>query len=183
MASRGPSIPPVNSPSTWSHPGGFSLIELMVAITVVAIVSAVGIPALRNFTLQQRIGTTVQELQLDIALARSEAITRAASVSLCTSSNGTTCTGSGWEGGRILITDTNQDGALEGADAVLRQGNTPEASMTVTAQPAATFVSFNRLGQANAPVVFTVCKTGLKARQLTVRSSGHPSVSAPNITC
>lgn len=153
------------------------------AITVVAIISAVGIPALRNFTLQQRIGTTVQELQLDMALARSEAITRATSVSLCTSSNGTSCTGSGWEGGRILFTDANQNGALEGADAVLRQGNAPESGMTVTALPAVGFVSFNRLGQANASVVFTVCKSGLKPRVLTVRSSGNPSVTAPGTTC
>jgi type IV fimbrial biogenesis protein FimT len=162
---------------------GFTLIELLIAITVVAVLSAIGIPALRNFTLQQRIGTTVQELQLDIALARSEAITRASSVSLCTSSDGATCTATGWEGGRIIFTDANQNGALDGADAVLRQGNNPQASMTVTALPAVSFVSFNRLGQANAAMLFTVCKTGLKARLLTVRSSGNPSVSNPNTTC
>ena len=178
-----PSMPPVKTHSPATRQGGFSLIELLVAITVVAILSAIGIPALRNFTLQQRIGTTVQELQLDVALARSEAITRATSVSLCTSSDGATCTGTGWEGGRIIITDANQDGALEGADAVLRQGNAPQASMTVTAQPALSFVSFNRLGQANTAVVFTVCKAGLKARLLTVRSSGNPSVSSPGTTC
>ena len=162
---------------------GFTMIELMVAITVVAILSAIGIPALRNFTLQQRIGTTVQELQLDIALARSEAITRAASVSLCTSDNGMTCTASGWEGGRIIFTDANQGGVLQDSDAVLRQGNMPQANMTVTALPAVSFVSFNRIGQANAPVVFTVCKSGLKARVLTVRSSGNPSVTNPDTSC
>ena len=66
---------------------------------------------------------------------------------------------------------------------VLRQGNNPLASMTVTAAPAVNFVSFNRLGQANVPMVFTVCKAGLKTRLLTVRTSGNPSVSNPNTVC
>jgi type IV fimbrial biogenesis protein FimT len=162
---------------------GFTIVELMIAITVVAILSAIGVPALRNFTLQQRIGTTVQELQLDVALARSEAITRAASVSLCTSSSGTGCTATGWEGGRIIFTDANQNGVVDGADLVLRQGNAPQASMTVTRAPAVNFVSFNRLGQANVSMLYTVCKTGLKTRLLTVRTSGNPSVSNPNTVC
>ena len=156
---------------------------MLVAIGVVAILSAIGIPALRNFTLQQRIGTTVQELQLDIALARSEAITRAASVSLCTSTNGTSCTGTGWEGGRIIFSDPNQNGVVDGGEAVIRVGNAPLASMTVTAVPANRFVSFNRLGQANVATVFTVCTSGRKSRVLSVRTSGNPSVSNPNSTC
>jgi type IV fimbrial biogenesis protein FimT len=162
---------------------GFTLLELLVAMGLVGILTAIGIPALRNFTLQQRIGTTVQDLQLDFALARSEAITRATSVSVCTSSDNATCTNTGWEGGRIIFTDANQNGTLDGGDALLRVGYAPLAAMTVTAVPANTFVSFNRLGQANAAVTFTICKSGLKSRVLDVRSSGNPSVSNPNVTC
>lgn len=180
---RLPSITHVSTPPTARRQAGFTIVEVMLAVGLVGILTAIGIPALRNFTLQQRISTTAQDLQLDLALARSEAITRAASVSVCTSSDGATCTGSGWEGGRIIFTDANQNGSLDGTDAVIRVGYAPLASMTVTAAPAVTFVSFNRLAQANAAVTFTICKSGLKSRVLAVRTSGNPSISNPNTTC
>jgi type IV fimbrial biogenesis protein FimT len=162
---------------------GFTIVEVMLAVAIVGILTAIGIPALRNLTLQQRISTTAQDLQLDFALARSEAITRSVSVSVCTSSDGASCTGTGWEGGRIIYSDANQNGALDGGDALIRVGYAPLAAMTITAAPANTFVSFNRLGQANVAETFTICKSGLKSRVLDVRTSGNPSISNPNSTC
>jgi type IV fimbrial biogenesis protein FimT len=162
---------------------GFTIIELIIAMVLVAILTAVGIPAMRNFTLQQRIVTTSQELQLDMAYARSEAITRSDSVSVCTSTNTTSCTGSAWTGGRIVFVDSNQNGAVNGTDVVLRKGGTPEASLTLAVVPAANFVSFNSRGQVNVARVFTTCYPGLKSRILSVRSTGNPSISTPVALC
>lgn len=162
---------------------GFTIVELMVGVVLVAILTAIGVPALRNFTLQQRIGTTAQELQLDMAYARSEAITRGDSVSICTSSDAATCTGSAWTGGRIVFLDSNQSGTVDGADVVIRQGGTPETGLTLVAAPTVNFVSFNGRGQVNVPVVFTVCFTGLQARALSVRSTGNPSITTPAALC
>jgi Tfp pilus assembly protein FimT len=170
-------------PHNSSRLAGFSIVELMIAILVVGMLTAIGIPSLRNFTLQQRIGTSVQELQLDIAVARSEAITRAAGVSICTSNTTTSCTATGWQGERIIFADANQNGAVDGADEVIRQGNNPMAGMTITAAPAVNFISFNRLGQANAVATFTVCKTGLISRVLSLRTSGSNAITNPNATC
>lgn len=174
---------PVSTFTALHRQSGFTIIEVMLAVALVGILTALGVPALRNLTLQQRISTTSQDLQLDFALARSEAITRGASVSVCTSTDQATCTGSGWEGGRIIFSDADQNGAINGTDALIRVGYAPLAAMTVTAAPANTFVSFNRLGQANVATTFTICKSGLKSRVLDVRTSGNPSISNPNSTC
>lgn len=162
---------------------GFTVVELIVAMVIVALLTAIGIPALRNFTLQQRVVTSTRDLQLDFVYARSEAITRADNVSVCTSSDGATCTGDPWTGGRIVFVDSNQSGTVDGGDTVLRVGTAAASGLSLAAVPAVTFVNFNSRGQVNLPVVLSTCYTGLKGRDLTVRSTGNPSISTPTALC
>ena len=168
---------------SYSLERGFSIVELMIALGVAGLLTAIGVPALRNFTVQQRIVTASQELQLDMAYARSEAITRADNVSVCTSTDGASCTSSGWAGARIVFVDSNQNGTVDGTDVMLQQSDAPASGVTVTPAPAGEFVSFNSRGQVNQPTVFSACYTGLKGRDLTVRSTGNPSISTPVAVC
>ena len=59
---------------------GFTLLELMTALAVAAVLIAVGVPQLRDLTIQQRLTGAAQDLHVDLALARNEAVTRATSV-------------------------------------------------------------------------------------------------------
>jgi prepilin-type N-terminal cleavage/methylation domain-containing protein len=162
---------------------GFTVVELLIGVVLVAILTAIGAPALRNFTLQQRIGTTAQELQLDMAYARSEAITRADGVSICPSTDAATCTGGVWTGARIVFVDSNGNGVVDGGDVVIRQGGTPDAGLSLVSTPAASFVGFNSRGQVTTAVVLSTCYTGLKGRDLSVRSTGNPSITTPTAVC
>lgn len=56
-------------------PRGVTLIELMVVIAIAAILYAVGTPSLQQFTLNRAADRLTQELQLDLAFARNQAIT------------------------------------------------------------------------------------------------------------
>lgn len=56
-------------------PRGVTLIELMVVIAIAAILYAVGTPSLQQFTLNRTADRLAQELQLDLAFARNQAIT------------------------------------------------------------------------------------------------------------
>lgn len=69
---------PMRSP----HAGGFSLIELMVVISVVAVLAAVATPSFSQFILSQRVKTASFDLVSNLLLARSEAIKRNADVTL-----------------------------------------------------------------------------------------------------
>lgn len=55
---------------------GFSLIELMVVLTIAAVMLGVGIPSFREFTAGQRVKNTAFDFAAALLLARSEAIKR-----------------------------------------------------------------------------------------------------------
>lgn len=61
---------------------GFTLIELMVTLTVLAILMGVGVPSFRNFVAGQKVKTVSQDLMSALVIARSEAIKRNATVTL-----------------------------------------------------------------------------------------------------
>ena len=70
---------------------GFTLIELMVAIFVLAVLLGIGVPNFRDFIRNSRITGATNDLITDFNLARSEAVKRRVPVTLCKSQNGTTC--------------------------------------------------------------------------------------------
>jgi type IV fimbrial biogenesis protein FimT len=86
---------------------GFTLIELMVAITILAILLAWAVPSFNNAALSSKLTGFANDLVSSTQIARSEAIKRNAPITLCASSNGTACaTSGGWEVGWILLQGT-----------------------------------------------------------------------------
>ena len=101
---------------------GFTLIELLTVITVVAILFALGMPSYRYVTNANRISGEVNALLGDMQYARSEAIKEGQPVTVCSSTNATTCSNqTSWRNGWIVFTDVNGNGAVDGVnDAILR---------------------------------------------------------------
>ena len=66
---------------------GVTLIELLVTLSVIAIIVAVGVPALRDFFAMNRMSAAVNDLVTSLHLARSEAIKRDAPTVLCPSAD------------------------------------------------------------------------------------------------
>lgn len=73
---------------------GFTLIELIIGLIVLSILLAVAVPSYQSVIAEQRVRTTVTDLHSALALARSEAIKRNASVSLAPASGGWSA---GWQ--------------------------------------------------------------------------------------
>lgn len=93
----------------------FTLIELMVTLAVLGIAIAIGIPSFNTQILNNRSAALGEDFASAVNLARSEAVKRAARVSLCASTDGATCNGAAnnWRGGFIAVVDraTNDNAA------------------------------------------------------------------------
>ncbi len=85
---------------------GFSLLELMVTITIVAVLLAIAVPSFRDVIKRNQISSASNELLAGLSYARTEAIDRGQLVSMCPSPDGLACTinGQTWEPGWIIYT-------------------------------------------------------------------------------
>ncbi len=95
---------------------GFTLIELMVTIAIFAIILSVAAPAFTNLIASNNVDNAARRLANMLAYARSEAVSRSDTVTLCASANQATCgTSANWNDGWIVLDPTNNRLKIEDA--------------------------------------------------------------------
>lgn len=95
---------------------GFTIIELMITVATASILLAVAVPSFNQMIVSSRLTTQSNEMVAAISLARSAAITRNTSVTLCrANSSFTACIGSSGDWGNWIIRTA--------AGTVVRQGS------------------------------------------------------------
>ncbi|MFV1972115.1 MAG: GspH/FimT family pseudopilin [Thiohalobacterales bacterium] len=161
---------------------GFTLIELLITIVVATILVVLAVPAFHNFVQNNRITAQVNELVTALTLVRSEAVKRKQTVSICSSSNTTSCTGN-WDQGWIVFVDDNSNGIKNGADQILRVREGLDGGATLTETASVSSIQFDRLGSASVSANFELripnCK-GNQARDISLLVTGRTSVNRVN---
>ena len=138
---------------------GFSLIELMIAISVAAILFGIAVPQFSTLTQNARISSARNGLFTAFQLARTEAITRRAHVVVCASADGESCSGA-WVGGVLVFLDTNRNRQHESSERLLTQF-TPDAFKNLAVNGGRRLTSFGpdgRSGGSNQTVA--ICAPG-----------------------
>jgi type IV fimbrial biogenesis protein FimT len=152
---------------------GFTLIEALVAIAIMAILLAVAVPSFSSSGLNSELRSAAGGLLASANLARAEAIKRNAVVNLCVSSNGTTCGTGGWEQGWIVVAPAS--GAL--GETILQRHEARPAGFKISASAAIATVSFQPTGVGATPVAFTICRAtpspGQQERIVTIDAAGR----------
>jgi type IV fimbrial biogenesis protein FimT len=147
---------------------GFTLIELMVTISVMAILLMIAVPSFNDATLGSKLGSYANNLVAGAHLARSEAIKRNAAVTLCVSSDGTDCATGDWEQGWIVRAT---DGTV-----IQRQQALP-AGLKITGSENSLVFAPSGVGATLA--TFTVCRAtpeGAQKRVVEISATGRPGV-------
>lgn len=156
---------------------GFTLIELMVAVAVIGILALVAVPSMSAMIRNGRTVGQTEELVSSMQLARAEAVRRNARVTVCASTDGSTCASSTtWTGwlvhgiDKTSCTDPNDASTCE--DDVIRYDT---ASSLQISGPQNGIV-FKPSGLIDSEQKLEVAASESK-RCLTVRISGVVSVA------
>lgn len=127
---------------------GFTLVELMIVIAIMAVLAAIAFPSFQGSMRSNRVATTSNELMAAFALARSEAIRSKYGAGVCASANGTSCAGT-WNDGWLVWVDSpaGTAGALDPGEAVVRVVK-PNQRMTMSGS--AVILGFDGRGRSMA---------------------------------
>ncbi len=167
---------------------GFTLIEMMITIAIAAILLTVAVPSFQHSMRGNRLTTEANELFSAMSLARSEAIKRGTSITVCASSDQSACSNStNWATGWIVFVDKNADLSRDGTDCgtaaaddcLLKVQGALKGDAVLTGST--TFVTYNANGRASAASSLTLKAAAAcgvnEQRTISVTSTGRVSVA------
>jgi type IV fimbrial biogenesis protein FimT len=141
---------------------GFTLVEMMVVLIIMAVMLAFGLPAYTNLVTQYRMSDELNQIQTDVELARSAAVRTGSTVTMCPTlapaSTAATpaCSGNNeWNTGWIVFSDNNNDQTVDPGDAVLRVHIGMTGADTLVSEvdgsgTAVNTITFNQMGGTTA---------------------------------
>jgi type IV fimbrial biogenesis protein FimT len=151
---------------------GFSLVELMIAVAVLAIIMSIAFPSFNAMIKNSQIRSAAESIQNGIQLARAEAVKRNAPVQFDLRG-----TNSAW----TICTQPASGGCPSPDDATTIQSRDESegssSSITVVTTDAAPFI-FNSLGAMTSPVP---ASNGLVAVTLGISTTALPAAQARNL--
>lgn len=173
------------------HVRGFTLVEMLVALTLLAATVALAVPSFAAIGRSMRLTSMANTFLASLHLARGEAIKRNSRVVMCKSASGDVCATSGdWSQGWLVFHDANNNGLLDAGETIVhRVHGLPAGFNGAGNQPVARYVSFSPTGGTKSvngafqAGTVTFCQHSAdpgEARQIVINSIGRPRVQKVN---
>ena len=160
---------------------GFTLIELMVVISVAGVLTALAVPAFKSFIMNDRDAAQINSLVASFNYARNEAVKQniAGGITVCASTDALICSGTAWSGGWI-VWNSNLTGCSNAKCVPLQTVPALAGANTVTATGAATTgIVFASSGMVTAPGAIKICDSrgATYAHNVEVNATGRIAAS------
>lgn len=126
---------------------GFTIIELMVTIAVLAIIATFAVPSFRDVIISNSVASDRDELFVTLNFARSEAIKRGRAVTVCKSADGSSCDNSlSWNAGWLVFQDDDRNGAKASTETALRSHGALDGQVAVAYSGTNNTITFESRG-------------------------------------
>lgn len=169
---------------------GFTLVEMAITVTVLAVLLGMAAPLFTGMINGNRLTGNANELVAAVLIARSEAIRGNARTSLCQSADGVNCSNASPWRGWIVFADADGDnvvdageivraGIIEAPVQVLSSPSVTNANTRITFRADGLAYAGNNLLEGNLRVCLPVTNPALNARDVNIAIGGRVAVRAP----
>lgn len=156
---------------------GFTLVEMITTMSVLAILLVVASPGLASLTSANALASAQTELAAAMMMARGEAMKRGVQVGLAAAAP---VAGTEFTGGWTIFVDSNGNGQFDAGEQVVRQQPAYRTDVHIATASGATTIAFNSRGflVPSSLVTFTLCSSAAsKGYQLRVEPVGLADVA------
>jgi type IV fimbrial biogenesis protein FimT len=156
---------------------GMTLLEMLVALAVVAIVLTVVAPSVQTIISKNRTTSEINELSAAIQFARFNAIDQSSRAVVCPAPDFAACSAN-WNQAKIVFIDNNGNGARDDSEALLFSTTAIATTNTMTG-PSGPIV-FYESGATNASASIKICpdsKDSKLARSININAQGRVRLS------
>jgi len=159
---------------------GFTLIEMMIALAIVALLLTVVAPNVTTILQQNRVAADINSISAAAQFARFTAVDEQVDVTLCPTANYSTCSGN-WSDAKMVFIDNDGNGSRNGTETLLTTADA--VSSTNTLAGISGVLTFAANGSVSQAATITICPNGGEASQasaLIVNLYGRVATASDN---